>query len=350
MGSPGERQEFEQNLEQEAVARASVSDSPLDDLVGEIDDITDPDGGVVQEPQPQPQPQPQDPQPQDPQEQQALEPPAHWSEEKKEVFRRLTPEAQRFLLDRHREMEGDYTRKTQLLAEQARAVAGLQGLAVHLQRDPNFRQHLQQYFQGQAQTQAAPAQPQAGQPGPAEEELSPVEILKREAADEALKRMMAIQQAQQVQQSEVALNQKRQAILRMKQEDPLAATVQQKLDEYVASQPLDWQKQATYQALATNPDVYHEMYMHFRRQVEAEGQQQEHQQESGGDPRPQTQGQPRGGYRAPRLERGGGDRRPTTAEAKRRKIMQSKNQALASGDTDALASFLDEAGVIDQLL
>ena len=43
--------------------------------------------------------------------------PDHWSTENKELFAKQTPEGQRFLLDRHKEMEADYTRKTQEIAE-----------------------------------------------------------------------------------------------------------------------------------------------------------------------------------------------------------------------------------------
>jgi hypothetical protein len=40
-------------------------------------------------------------------------PPAHWSAEDKSTFSKLPPEGQEFLLRRHRDMEADYTRKTQ---------------------------------------------------------------------------------------------------------------------------------------------------------------------------------------------------------------------------------------------
>jgi hypothetical protein len=48
----------------------------------------------------------------------ALEPPARWSAAEREVFTKLPPEAQRVVLERHKEMEADYTRKTMELAEQ----------------------------------------------------------------------------------------------------------------------------------------------------------------------------------------------------------------------------------------
>ena len=47
-----------------------------------------------------------------------IEPPAHWSDEHKEAFRKLDRHGQTFLLDRHKSMESDYTRKTTEIAEQ----------------------------------------------------------------------------------------------------------------------------------------------------------------------------------------------------------------------------------------
>lgn len=56
----------------------------------------------------------------------AIEPPSHWSEEHKELFRRQSPEAQQFVLERHKAMEGDYTRKAQEIAEQRKQFESIQ--------------------------------------------------------------------------------------------------------------------------------------------------------------------------------------------------------------------------------
>jgi hypothetical protein len=45
-----------------------------------------------------------------------LEPPQHWAAKHKEVFSSLDREGQEFLLERHKDMEGDYTRKMQEIA------------------------------------------------------------------------------------------------------------------------------------------------------------------------------------------------------------------------------------------
>jgi hypothetical protein len=44
------------------------------------------------------------------------EPPAHWSQADKDKFKAQAPDAQAFILDRFKAMEGDYTRKTQEVA------------------------------------------------------------------------------------------------------------------------------------------------------------------------------------------------------------------------------------------
>lgn len=47
-----------------------------------------------------------------------IEPPQHWSGEYKEMFKKQPKDAQEFILSRHKEMEADYTRKTQELSKQ----------------------------------------------------------------------------------------------------------------------------------------------------------------------------------------------------------------------------------------
>src|SRR5688572_13763099 len=50
----------------------------------------------------------------------SLEAPQHWSAEDKAVFSKLQKEGQEFLLRRHKDMEADYTRKTQEVADTKR--------------------------------------------------------------------------------------------------------------------------------------------------------------------------------------------------------------------------------------
>jgi hypothetical protein len=46
----------------------------------------------------------------------AIEAPQHWAAQDKELFGKLPPDGQKFLLDRHKAMEGDYTRRMQEIA------------------------------------------------------------------------------------------------------------------------------------------------------------------------------------------------------------------------------------------
>lgn len=57
----------------------------------------------------------------------ALEPPKHWSDADKKVFSELDEKGREFLLRRHKEMEADYTRKTQDIAPVRKALEPLRG-------------------------------------------------------------------------------------------------------------------------------------------------------------------------------------------------------------------------------
>jgi hypothetical protein len=46
-----------------------------------------------------------------------IEAPSHWSPADKEIFKNAPPELQKWMIDRHKSMEGDYTRKSQEIAE-----------------------------------------------------------------------------------------------------------------------------------------------------------------------------------------------------------------------------------------
>lgn len=47
----------------------------------------------------------------------AVEPPAHWAQKDKDTFSKAPPQLRSWLLDRHKAMEADYTKKTQAVAE-----------------------------------------------------------------------------------------------------------------------------------------------------------------------------------------------------------------------------------------
>lgn len=84
-----------------------------------------------------------------------LEPLERWSDTYKEAFKGLDRQAQEFILERHKELEGDYTKKTQELAEQRKEIERIskvlepytevlskQGVEI----EPHLAQALQYYF------------------------------------------------------------------------------------------------------------------------------------------------------------------------------------------------------------
>lgn len=52
-----------------------------------------------------------------PDQQQGVQPPASWSKEHRETFAKLPPDVQRYITERERERDADYTRKTQEIAD-----------------------------------------------------------------------------------------------------------------------------------------------------------------------------------------------------------------------------------------
>ena len=65
-----------------------------------------------------------------------LDAPHHWAVEHQEMFRKLDPEAQSFLVDRHKDMEGDYTRRTQEIAPLRNATEKWAPYLNQMQADP----------------------------------------------------------------------------------------------------------------------------------------------------------------------------------------------------------------------
>ena len=89
-------EEFEESVEDEA-------DDSQEEAQEEVEDVED-DEGVESE------------------EDIKYEAPVRWSAEDKEVFASLPNEAKAILIQREKSMEGDYTRKTQDLAEQRKSL------------------------------------------------------------------------------------------------------------------------------------------------------------------------------------------------------------------------------------
>ncbi|MFA6984579.1 MAG: hypothetical protein WC213_00035 [Arenimonas sp.] len=68
-----------------------------------------------------------------------IQPPARWSDADKAEFAKLTPEGQQLFLNRYQAIEGDYTRKTQELAETRK---GIEPLIQEVQKQNPLLQHL----------------------------------------------------------------------------------------------------------------------------------------------------------------------------------------------------------------
>jgi hypothetical protein len=238
-------------------------------------------------------------------------------------------------------MEGDYTQKTQQLAQQAQAVAGLQGLGARLQQDPNFRAHLQNYFQ----QQVAPAGQPESTARPADTEVDPIDEIENRAAEKAYAR---IKNEQEVAAKKAQANDFERAwnmAEDVKARDPLNQKVMAKLKGYVNAQKHPIRINETLQQLDSNPFFFNEMYRVMREEVLAEELQPG---ETVDEPTAQ-QHQTRRTV-APTLERGGGAPIQTSQSKIRKRRSEMKNEALRSGTTEALGDFLDSTGLIDSLL
>lgn len=77
--------------------------------------------------------------PETPEEPEKATAPEHWKAEHKELFEKLDPEGQKFLLERHKEMEGDYTRKRQQDAELIKQAEAFQPVNEIFKHFPNLQ-------------------------------------------------------------------------------------------------------------------------------------------------------------------------------------------------------------------
>jgi hypothetical protein len=235
-------------------------------------------------------------------------------------------------------MEGDYTQKTQTLAQQAQAVAGLQGLGARLQQDPQFRQHMQSYFQQQV-APGPSGQPESTAPE-SNEEVDPIVAIENRAAEKAYERIRREQQVQAQQAQAHDFDRAYNFAEQAKANDPLSPKVMERLRGYVQAQKHPIRINETLQQLDKNPFFFNEMYRVMREEVVAE---QSQSQEAGNN-------QAHRRTFAPNLERGGGAPITTSQATARKKRSDMKNEALRSGTTEALGEFLDSTGLIDTLL
>lgn len=249
-------------------------------------------------PQPTPEPTPEPPRP-------AVEPPSHWPAEQRERFAKLDPDSQQWMLDQHRSMVADYTRKTQQAAEMRKAIA--EEFDKRTQRPP----------------EAKPEQPPE----------DPVERIKWEAKQEALAVMQQHREADRAEMAKLSHQQQLQAVQARVQADPLYQPTMQALEGYIKSQPPAMQPRI-FRELDQNPQAYLDAYKHLRGMVVQHLQRQQ-------QPPPATEVERV--KKAPVLESSAGDApKIDPKEAQRRQIKQQI--AKGSVDSSTLGSYLDSLG------
>lgn len=101
----------------DATGRAHAADGKFTSKKSAEATPSEPEPAAEAKPAEVPQVEPPKPEP--------IQPPAKWTDADKAEFAKLTPEAQKLVLARHNAMEGDYTRKTQELAESRRSLEPL---------------------------------------------------------------------------------------------------------------------------------------------------------------------------------------------------------------------------------
>jgi len=143
--------------------------------------------------------------------------------------------------------ESHNTRKAQALAEKERELAAIEGLANKLKHDEKFAEHVFKYGKEE--------QPQ--------EELDPIEQIKLEAKEAALKEVEKRFQTQTAQQQQIKIEQVKNKV----SQDPLYNQVQEKLGAYIQSMPKSLQPQM-FQTLDQDPNAYMEMYQRARATIE----------------------------------------------------------------------------------
>lgn len=255
-----------------------------------------------------------------------VDPPSFLNEQERERFNSLPAEAQQALVRMGKEGQRYFTQTSQQLAEERKRLAAMEGLFNQMQSDPNYAQHVLRGYQPQ------PQQPE----GPPED---PVEALKWEAKQEALRELNPRFEEQQRQmqefQKKVELDQARSYF----QSDPDYQDVQGAIIDHLKSLPRTV-GEPLYRQLDSDPRAYAEMYQHMKAQVAGKKKQAP---EQAPKPEPQKRQQ-----RAPLLE-GSGPATETQEAQKRKKNKRMKAEALASGSLDDIAGYLTSSGLIDHI-
>lgn len=92
-----------------------------------------------------------------------IEPPQHWSEQDKALFKGAPPDVQRWMLDRHKSMEADHTRKTQEIADFKREYGAVREILTPFQEQMqslnlSSSDVIQRWAQAEQYLQTSPAE------------------------------------------------------------------------------------------------------------------------------------------------------------------------------------------------
>jgi len=268
----------------------TVEDPPADKLESE----TEP---VVETPEPIPAPE-------------------HWSDADKATFNALPRDGQDFIIARHKAMEGDYTRKSQGIAQEREFFQGLAPLGQALQNDPAFRDHLKNYQPG-----TKPTEPP---------ELDPIETLKQEVLADARKEREEERKRLQVAGVKNTIDETVQAY----QKDPDYEAVMEGLVQLVKDsdeelRPMIWQK------LDTDPKFYAKKFKEIKAKLSTPPPETPPKKDA--LPAPRTEKKI-----VPKLRGAGGD--ADTVEMNRKQKLKTIRERMASGSVTAIGDYFDAVG------
>ncbi|SOB60636.1 protein of unknown function [Pseudodesulfovibrio profundus] len=325
----------------EETPEVEVAESEPKSMDEQLEAITDGLMDLSEEGEPQPDPDPapveekpvEEPEQDSPQEGPKAEPihaPSFLNEQERADFAALPRQQQEAIVRVGKGAQTQITQTQQELAQERNRLAAMEGLYRQMQMDPNYAEHVLKGYR--------PVQP--GQPQEVEKPHfdDPVEELKWEAKQEAIKELSPRfeEQAQQMTQfqRQVQMEQAKAHFAA----DPQYEEVQSAIIEHVKSLPESIGR-PMYQHLDSNPQAYGEMFAHYKAQLAAKAAPEQGVQK----PQPvKTQ------ERAPILEASGPQSEPQEI-AQRKANKRMKSEALRNGGLEEIGGYLFNSGLLDHL-
>jgi len=222
----------------------------------------------------------------------------------------------------------DYTRKTQDLAERERMIAPYEGLFRNIQTDPQFASYLAQYFHNK---QATPQKPHFDDPLAEMRWDVKQEVLKE--VNDLLGKILA----------PVVQNQAVQGVRSQAVADPYYRETVAAMQKHLETLP-PVTKAAVFQNWDTNPQAFMDAYRHYRQGVVAHAEKNKQTPPLNPNPNPGKSVK-----KAPVLEAAGAHNQTSGDAEKLAKLKKQKTAALRSGDTDAIAAWLEATGMLDNI-